>query len=232
MPRYRDVWVTLTAIVVTVGVCIAVLTWSFAGVLGAFIAGAVMGGAMTAALSPEDLTRPWRRAALGALGAGVGIVAIAGLVAVLKGAALVVALAVAVSAPPLVSLLRGKLQAKKPATPATPEQQPAERPLDDLDGTEWPGPDSAAVEVSLPMAPESLDDDALCWAWRRSYVVLQRTHSAATRLHVVQVRQAYLDELERRNEKGMAAWLASGARAAGNPSRFLHHHPTSRHKGD
>ena len=232
MPRYRDIWVTITAIAATVGVCIAVLTWSVAGVIGAFIAGAVMGGAMTAALVPENLPRPWRRAVFGALASGVGVVAVAGLVVVLRAGVLVLLIAATVSAPPLVRMVRERMGAKRPKAPAAQEQQPAERPLDDLDGTDWPAPDPVTVELSLPLAPESLDDDALCWAWRRSYVVLQHTHTAATRLHVVEVRQSYLDELERRNAMGLSAWLESGARAAGNPSRFLHHHHTNQANGD
>jgi hypothetical protein len=234
VPRYRDLWVTLTAIIATVGVCVAFLTWEVAGVVGAFIAGAVMGGAMTAALAPENLPRPWRRAAMGAAASGLGVVAVAGLVVMLQAVALVVLLAVTLSAPPVVRLLQGKLTAKapKPAAAAEEQRQPSERPLDDLDGAEWPDADPATIELSLPMAPESLDDDALCWAWRRSYVVLQRAHSATTRLHVVEVRQAYLDELERRNAMGLSAWLASGARAAGNPSRFIQHHPTNQANGD
>jgi hypothetical protein len=224
---------TATAITATVGVCIAVLTWSLAGVVGAFIAGAVMGGAMTAALAPENLARPWRRAVLGALASGVGVVAVAGLVVVLRAGVLVLLLVATLSAPPLVRVLRERFAAKQPKAPTTPETPAADRPLDDLDEVDWPtpGPDHATVELSLPTAPGSLDDDALCWAWRHSYVVLQHTHTAATRLHVVEVRQAYLDELERRNAMGLAAWLASGARAAGNPSRFIQH-PTSQAMGD
>jgi hypothetical protein len=223
--------VTLTAIVSTVGVCIAFLTWPVAGVLGAFVAGAVMGGAMTAALAPENLPQPWRRAALGATGAGVGVVAIAGLVVLLEAAVVLVMLAAVVSAPPLVRWLRRRFTGKSSGTDVAQEQQPSEPPLDDLPTIDWPGPDVMTVEMSLPMDPESLDDHALCLAWRHSYVLLQRSHSAATRIHIVDIRQAYLDELERRNALGLAAWLASGARAAGDPSRFIQHHP-SRHQRD
>jgi hypothetical protein len=40
-------------------------------------------------------------------------------------------------------------------------------------------------------------------------------------LQIVDERRAYLDEIERRTAHGMAAWLASGPRAAGDPSRFV-----------
>lgn len=51
--------------------------------------------------------------------------------------------------------------------------------------------------------------------------MLEHEHSPETHLRVVQQRQLYLDELERRNPAGLAAWLASGARAAGDPTRFI-----------
>jgi hypothetical protein len=81
--------------------------------------------------------------------------------------------------------------------------------------------------------PASLSDDALCLAWRASFSALQRADSPSQRLSIVDERRAYLDEIERRNARGMAAWLASGARAAGDPSRFvLEDGPASRHPID
>jgi hypothetical protein len=40
-------------------------------------------------------------------------------------------------------------------------------------------------------------------------------------LSIVEARRDYIDELERRSPHGLMAWLASGARAAGDPSRFI-----------
>jgi hypothetical protein len=67
----------------------------------------------------------------------------------------------------------------------------------------------------------TLDDHALCQAWRRSYVRLEASRVAEARLEVVRLRQAYLDELVRRHPAQVRHWLASGARAAGNPMPFL-----------
>jgi hypothetical protein len=67
----------------------------------------------------------------------------------------------------------------------------------------------------------NLDDEALCLAWRRSFLLLDGARSAAERLAVVEQRQQYLDELHRRSPKGLAAWLASGARASGNPLPYV-----------
>lgn len=74
-------------------------------------------------------------------------------------------------------------------------------------------PDAAAVPT--------LDDEALCRAWRRSFVHLSASRLPSRRLEVVSLRQAYLDELARRHPAAVMRWLTSGARAASNPMPFL-----------
>jgi hypothetical protein len=106
----------------------------------------------------------------------------------------------------------------------SPSPQPAQPDPAERSSGSAPAPISW-TEPSQPsgphVAPASLSDDALCLAWRASFSVLQRASSPAQRLWVVDQRRAYLDELESRNARGVAAWLASGARAAGDPSRFV-----------
>jgi hypothetical protein len=85
-----------------------------------------------------------------------------------------------------------------------------------------------SVEKDVPPATQvyvihlgDLPVEALCVAWRRSYVQLQRTSDVSTWNKIVDVRRCLLDEFERRDRQGFARWLASGARAAGDPSRYL-----------
>jgi len=66
-----------------------------------------------------------------------------------------------------------------------------------------------------------LADGELCRVWRGSYSALLEAPDAATAAQVVRVRQAYLDELDRRHERAMSEWLASGPRPATGPERFL-----------
>lgn len=66
-----------------------------------------------------------------------------------------------------------------------------------------------------------LSDEELCLAWRRSFQLLAAAPSAQARLTVVEERQRYLDELYRRSPEGVAAWLAAGARASGNPLPYV-----------
>jgi len=77
--------------------------------------------------------------------------------------------------------------------------------------------------VSLAEMPDAdgvptLDDDALCQAWRRSYVRLEASRGADSRLDVVRLRQLYLDELVRRHPAEVRLWLASGRGRRGTRS--------------
>lgn len=67
----------------------------------------------------------------------------------------------------------------------------------------------------------TLSDLELCRAWRRSFLVLDAAASPVIRLAVVQLRQAYLDELGRRRPDALQAWFDAGGRAASGPDRFF-----------
>jgi hypothetical protein len=75
--------------------------------------------------------------------------------------------------------------------------------------------------------PDTMTDTDLCQAWRSSFVALERAQSVQARAQVVQLRALYLDELERRAGDAVNAWLASGARAASDPGRFVLGYPAS-----
>lgn len=67
------------------------------------------------------------------------------------------------------------------------------------------GPVPSAMDLRM------FSDEQLCRAWRTSSAALSEQRPADQRLRLVDERQAYLDELERRHPDGVAAWLASGA---------------------
>ena len=78
--------------------------------------------------------------------------------------------------------------------------------------------------VQFRPSPElrELTDEQLCRRWRASYKSSQRQQSSAVKLiAAVAERQMYLDELERRNARGFAAWLAAGPQTAGDPLPYL-----------
>ncbi len=78
---------------------------------------------------------------------------------------------------------------------------------------------SAPFEPSAPA--DALRTEELCLAWRRSYFLLQRAADDHTRQAVVRARQAYLDELEKRDGAGFSQWLAGGARAGSDPRPYF-----------
>ncbi len=83
----------------------------------------------------------------------------------------------------------------------------------------YASPEYLTFQPSLGVA--ALTDEELCEGWHASYTALQHQASAAQMATTVAERQAYLDELERRHPRGFASWLASGARAPGNPLPYL-----------
>jgi hypothetical protein len=62
----------------------------------------------------------------------------------------------------------------------------------------------------------------LVQAWRHSFLLLAAACGDPSRLaQISEQRRAYLDELARRDPVGFQQWIDSGARAAGDPSRYL-----------
>jgi hypothetical protein len=70
-------------------------------------------------------------------------------------------------------------------------------------------------------ALRELSNQELCHEWRRTFIHLQYASNPDELMRVVSIRQSFLDEIERRRPLALHAWLASGARAAGGPDRFL-----------
>ena len=94
-------------------------------------------------------------------------------------------------------------------------------------------PQPEAVDADSLTLPEAmgplrgLDDLQLCRLWRDSFWILRRPAPPGTVLCLVALREACLDELERRDAAALHAWLDSGARASGGPEKFLDHPPQS-----
>jgi hypothetical protein len=84
------------------------------------------------------------------------------------------------------------------------------------------------VALALPLSAEvrplvlaTLSTPELCLAWRRSYIALGDLPAGPARGELVALRQSMLDELERRDPAGFHRWLDAGARAGGDPGRYL-----------
>lgn len=81
--------------------------------------------------------------------------------------------------------------------------------------------EAAAWWSMLTQEVEILADGELCRVWRDSYFALLEAADPAAAAQVVRVRQVYLEELDRRHEQAMNAWLASGPHPTAGPERFL-----------
>jgi hypothetical protein len=229
MRAYRVFWLLFCGFVGAVGAVMA-FTWSLSSIIMLLVLAALTGAvvAMVALTDPDDaaarLPRDRRRivACSTALTAG-GTVSFIGLGTLLGAPTAVLLLGIVVGGSPYTIRYcvrwlteHGHLASSSPE-PVRPDR---------ANRSSTPAPatilEAEPEQASKPhVAPDALSDEALCLAWRSSFSALQKASSPMQRLRIVEERREYLDEIERRTAHGMAAWLASGARAAGDPSRFV-----------
>lgn len=212
---------------VAVGIFAALTVLGPLVALSLFLAAAVLGvvlGIAFLSMGSQDENR-LLVLALGC-GAAVGgmVVTVAGWGRVFGPWAFVILLVLVGTSPHLLRAVRHRLAPTQPApaqdVPAPPRPPRAQRPRRVASTTPPPEPVPVDEDVDF-VVPDQMDDGDICLAWCSSYVALQRVRTAESRLRVVQMRAIYLDELERRDPGALGAWMASGARAAGDPSRFL-----------
>ncbi len=229
LPTRPWVWRVAVACSGGVGLLCAFVTWGVWGPLATALG--LMVPAFTVCVVAE--VSRIRRSVTIAWQVGLAIVAAAGLLAAFgwSGAAW---LGLLLFTSPFVRILlfTGRLwAAQDPAVAWGPSGRPGDADLAE-DDRRWhahPDQDTGRVHtltVWLTELPDAdgltaLDDGAICAAWRRSYLRLEEATPTSRRLEVVRLRQLYLDELSRRHPAELRRWLASGARAAGNPQPFL-----------
>jgi hypothetical protein len=207
--------------VCAVGLVGGVLVWSVTGVVGTALSLVVLCWWLLLIVGVKG-----RRRGRLARRAGLGITGSAGLVASGGVAGIVLLLLVVVSSPFGKFLGRSSrgtaIESEIPdeSRPLPPVRRPGGRT--DLETRSAAGR-LAELRSRLPRSDRivELDDSELCLAWRQSFVSLTATRDARSVLELVELRGQYLDELTRRHPTEIARWLASGARAAGNPMRFL-----------
>jgi hypothetical protein len=146
----------------------------------------------------------WRPATIGF----VGVLVLNGLHTLFGSAAPPIGIAAAITALVAFLVLRLAPDASGGNAAAAPASTPPRPP-----GAPRRPPDAPPVRA--------LPTSALCWEWRRSYLAVTRASEPDELTRIAALRAAYLDELERRNPVGFRRWLASGARAASDPGRYL-----------
>jgi hypothetical protein len=206
---YTRCWRATWSVLGALGVGVAALEWSpttAAACVLLFTSCAAVAQVLLWGSREADGRRTPSWLDLGTSSLWIGAV-VTGELAVTEGSAslgLLVLLVAVSSAPPVVRRL-GARGAGAPAPVATvvrPEpDRTTPRPLD----------------VTL----ETLTDTELCQLWRGTFWELTRTVvDPDDLLAMVAVRQACLDEMERRNPEAVRAWLDSGARASGGPEKY------------
>ncbi|MFI7068407.1 hypothetical protein ACIBL3_45990 [Kribbella sp. NPDC050124] len=212
MRTYRVLWWSIAAPVAAVGIASAIATSSVLTVGIVFVMMAFCLGTLSANLQSLDqdgaVHKPVSISAAARHGCAAGgtVVALFGLATVVEVVVLPVAVVLALTSP---AALNRWLPGRVVSAPT------GEGDCDDtcprVEGSAEPS--ESGVEAMT--GPE------LCMAWRRSFVELQRAESAEAMAGIADLRREILDELERRNPLGFDHWMASGARAPSDPSRYL-----------
>lgn len=214
MAAYRILWWSVGVAVGVIGSAVA-LAASPVAVACLFAVFGVVGGLVAVCFIREF----WERDARGrvrilvrcALVAGTSIAAFIGYASLLGPGVLLLTVAVLAGSPYAVTTSRHWLRLVR--TPSAAQVDAVTRALAHA------SPDSAPFRP--PPELRDLTDAQLCKRWRASYRASRRGCSAVKLIAVVAERQMYLDELERRNAGGFAAWLASGPEVAENPLPYL-----------
>lgn len=219
MTQLRErAWRWGSRLTVVVGLLCAVARWGWATPLAEVLVFAFCAGLIAAGILAGDGLSAARRVTRIAIWTGAMVTAVGGLIAVL-GVTAVVLLVGLVAVSPAIRLcidhrwfMAATASESATADPPTPPRTPLPQATVERRIVEEP---------PLPRDLGSLDDAALCLAWRRSFPLLEAARTVPDRTRLVAQRQLYLDEMQRRCPSGVAAWLASGARASSNPLRFL-----------
>ena len=128
-------------------------------------------------------------AALRATRVAAGTIAVSGWMALLGDLVWPIAVIAGITSPPAARFVRSLLRSRSVARLAAGASLPPDHRM------------SSAVE--------DLDDLQLCRVWHRSYFSLREARSVGQRCKIVALRQACMEEMERRDPDGLRSWLAS-----------------------
>lgn len=219
---YRFLWSLAAGILISVGVLVTVVTLPPGAVLGLFLSVALPTGAIVWAWSTVNLM-PLRRAGAACVWSGIVVVAAQGLVWLLGGWSLLGLLAVGLGTPSLLELVavhaKERLVRRRPASPSA---------VDGLVAHDLQFDDPHACRLLDPACPASkrveiadLTTPDLGRIWKVSGKWLEHGFAGVEMAHLVHVRAACLDELERRDPRGFRRWLTVEQPCSTEPTRFI-----------
>ena len=220
MRIYARAWRVFWSVVAVAGVGLAVLESSALGVLLTF-------GLLFGLCWLLRNLRPRVLPSLRPLNVAVGALTVWAYCWISPALGLLVVLMAGLSSPGVIG--RAVQSARRPSPPSV-EEDPASR----VQQPPTLGVDLGFVKDLELTGPEALgplqglDDRQLCRLWRQSFWALRQPPPPGTALRLVALREACLDELERRDAPALRAWLDNGARASGGPEKYLTHPPPRR----
>jgi hypothetical protein len=222
MGLYQRIWRLFAGAVIAAGVVLEVITHPLSTLVAIVAVSAAVSVCVGLGMhvgEPETVvptSTTVSQVMKGALLAIASLTALVGIATVGAMTMLVCAVAVASTSPPAVRKLIGP-DAFAVAAAELPEADPSSE-------GRFTGPAAKSSFGPVDLATSdvrSMGTRQLVRDWRRSFVALEHASDPATKMAVVKARQVLLDELERRDPEGLHDWLESGARAAGDPSKFM-----------
>jgi hypothetical protein len=221
---YRSLWSATATIVLASGVLTALLTVPLTALVGLFVAVAVMVGGSAWAWANVNLA-PTAWAVRLLIWSGTWAVAAVGLTELLGGWGLAGLGLLGVTAPRVIAWGRRRMT---PGWTPTEHRCSSGSPQTALVAQDLRFDDPRAVRLldpactsrAVPSVVELTAND-LGRLWKISGRWLHRGLGDSDMMHLVTLRAACLDELERRDPEGLRRWLAAAHASTTEPTRFL-----------
>ena len=227
MQAYRAVWLNTVAILGGIGVLVALLGPRVDVHLVVAVTIGVSVGTLThLARQVGQHPRQRRQALLATAGATATLLAVIGLVTLGGPVAVLLVALFAVASPPVLRALRIAPRRAPSSSPTSSAPRAGGPPAGDQASTAAERAEPADPDVGdvLP-GVRTLSDAELSRAWPASSAELGHAREAGDSVELgrlVVLRQAYLDELERRNPSEFPLWLTGSAHPASDPGELLH----------
>ena len=209
-------WWVWCLVLIALGVACTLSRWGASMLIGLIVTATLCVTLVAAVVGQDQARNGVSRNLKTAMTVGLAVTAVPGLVAVLGVVGLILLLLTAGTAPVLTAwamkqwkVAMGSADARQPDPSTTHRQESYLHRGGDVE------------RIPAPQELEMLEDAELCLAWRRSFLLLERSTCVIELMSIVKQRQEYLDELQRRSPQGIAAWLDAGARASSNPLPYL-----------
>lgn len=197
---YRSVWTKVTSLVVLAGVVAAFDAFEPIAVGSLFLVGVVIGWMFTLAVTLQG-SNSRSRVLKCCMYTGACVVGFMGLLAMIGGWAVCLAMVLCGCAPRLLAWVSSN---------------------DDEAGTGRRGSQGdPEVVTDLRIEPSALDNGSLCRVWHASGLALTKSRSASLTLALVCYREKCLDELERRFPFASMKWLDEGPPAGADVRTYL-----------